>query len=234
MIFNRRWTDRQTGESVTLSRLIRFDFSDPCNAALLPLDETAAALRRFPWAAHPGLRVNRLDLASDHVVADPKDVCDRIADLHLPYSKPYRGPENADGRWLSAYHNGGKTRRAGVTVVHYPRLESLLHHHPQAGSVAVRYLTNRVRQEIRFRGQGLRRRVGAGSMTPDVVFGSFAVFAEFAERRLRPVFDAAILLPPPRDLAGEVALASAGECWPYPQPLKNQRERLCQSRDRRC
>ena len=212
MIFDRRWTDRQTGEIVTLSHLVRFDFADPENAALLPLGKVAASLERFPWAAYPSLRVNRIDLASDHLVSpSPREVCDRIAGLRLPYSRPYRGPQDAKDPWLTMYHNGGKTRAPGVVVVHYPRLESLLHRHSEAGPAAVRYAAHRVRQEIRFRGQGIRRRVGGGSMTPEVVFGSFPALVQFAERRLRPVFEAGILSPPSRDLAGEAALASAVE-----------------------
>ena len=212
MIFDRHWTNRQTGEVVTLSHLVRLDFADPENGALLPLEEVAASLERFPWAAHPGLRVNRIDLASDHLLSpSPPEVCDRIAELRLPYSRPYRGAQDAKDPWLTMYHNGGKTRAPGVVVVHYPRLESLLHRHSEAGPAAVRYAAHRVRQEIRFRGQGIRRRVGGGSMTPDVVFGSFPALVQFAERRLRPVFEAGILSPPPRDPAGEAALASAVE-----------------------
>ena len=210
MIFDRRRTDRKTGEVTTLSALLRIDFADPENAALLPLGKAAASLQRFPWALHPGLRVNRLDLASDHLVSpDPRETCDCIARLRLPYSRPYRGPKDAEEPWLSIYHNGGKARVPGVVVIHYPRLESLLHRHPEAGAAAVRYAQHRVRQEIRFRGQGIRRRLGGGSMTPDVVFGSFAALVQFAERRIRPVFEAGILSCPRRDLSGEAALASA-------------------------
>jgi len=138
MIFDRHWTDRQTGEVVTLSHLMRLDFADPENAALLPLGKVAASLERFPWAAHPGLRVNRIDLASDHLVSpSPPEVCDRIAGLRLPYSRPYRGPQDAKDPWLTMYHNGGKKRVPGVVVVHYPRLESLLHRRSEAGEAAL-------------------------------------------------------------------------------------------------
>ncbi len=218
MIFDRHWTDRQTGEIVTLSHLVRLDFAGPEDAALLPLGDVAALLERFPWGAHPGLRVNRIDLASDHLASpSPKKVCDRIAGLRLPYSRPYREAQHAAEPWLTIYHNGGKTRAPGVVVVHYPRLESLLHCRPESGAAAVRYAERRVRQEIRFRGQGLRRRVGGGSMTPDVVFGSFPALVRFAERRLRRVFEAGILSSPASDLAGEAALTSAAGVGPRPQ-----------------
>ncbi len=220
MIFPIRRADPRTGEVVTVSRLVRLDFADPENTALLPLEKAAASLGLFPWAAHLGLRVNRVDLVSDHLVSNPEDICDRIAGLRLPYSTSYRGPEHAGERWLTIYHNGGKTKTPGVRVAHYPRLESLLDAHPDAGPAAVRHARDRVRQEIRFRGPGLRRRLGGGSMTPDVVFSSFAVLVEFAERRLRPVFEAGILSRPPRNLAGEAALASVVECWPLPQSPK--------------
>lgn len=217
LIFGKNSTDRQTGESITLSRLIRLDFADPANAALLPLEAVAASLRLFPWGYCPGLRINRVDLVADHLVAaNPKEVCDRIAGLRLPYSRPYRGPRDADEPWLSIYHNGGKARAPRIVVIHYPRLASLLRRHAEAGTAARRYAEHRVRQEVRFRGQGLRRAAGGGPMTPDVVFGSFAALVQFAERRLRPVFEAGILSTPPRDLAGEAALASAVGYGPRP------------------
>jgi hypothetical protein len=211
MIFDRNWTDRQTGEVRALSYFIRVDFARGTDSALLPLGDIAASLQGFPWALFPGLTVNRLDLASDHLVSDsPREVCDRIAALKLPYSRPYRRPGDADEEWFSIYHNGGKARVARVAVIHYPRLESLLYRHPDAASAAVEYCRPRVRQEIRFRGRGLRDRVGPGSMTSDVVLGSFAALVRFAERRLRPVFREAALSVPGCDLEGERTLARMG------------------------
>ena len=214
LIYPRKRTCRVTGEYGALSYFVHLDFTRQVDAALMPLGEVAALLGSFPWAHFPGLTVNRIDLASDHLVPDsPVDVCDRVADLRLPYCRPYRGPKNTVERWLTIYHNGGKARTPKVVVAHYPRLESLLHRNPNAAAAAVRYAEHRVRQEIRFRGQGLRRRVGSGSMTPDVVLGSFPVFVRFAEKRLRRVFREGILSTPGRDLEGEAAMASAVESW---------------------
>lgn len=207
-IFDRHWTNRETGEVIPLSALARIDSADPSHPALLPLGEVAATLQSFQWELFPHLRGNRVDVASDHLVPGPCEVCDRIAELRLPYSRLYRGGRNAGELWLSAYHNAGRSRAPGVVVVHYPRLEALLHRRPEADSATIEYCRDRVRQEIRFRGPGLRRRFGGGPMTAEAVFGSFPALVQFAERRLRPVFDADILSPPPRDLPGEAALAS--------------------------
>jgi hypothetical protein len=98
-------------------------------------------------------------------------------------------------------------------VIHYPRLESLLYRHPDAASAAVEYCRPRVRQEIRFRGRGLRDRVGPGSMTPEVVLGSFGALVRFAERRLRPVFREGVLATPERDLEGEGVIGTVSERW---------------------
>jgi hypothetical protein len=203
------WTDRATGEVKTSAAFIHLDFTCPDTAALLPLSAVSQQLASFPWEQFPGLRVNRVDLASDHLVrSDPKRVCGRIGDLHLPYSSTYRGPADAHESWLTVYHRGGKKARAWKTqVAHYPRLESLLRH-PDAATAAIEYCRQRVRQEVRFRGQGLRRRLGGGPMTLEIVLASFPLLVEFAERRLRPVFEAGVLSPPPRDLVGEAALAS--------------------------
>ncbi len=210
MAFGRRRTDRETGEVVFLGRFARADFADPDTRALLPLSEVAAQLRPFPWGECLDLRVHRVDMAADHLVAiPPREVCDRIADLHLPYSRTYRGPEDQVEAWPGVYHKGGKVKAWTVEVVHYPRLESLLHGHQDTPPFAVEYVRQRVRQEVRFRGPGLRRRVGSGAMSADVVLGSFPALVHFAERRLRRVFEAGILSPPPRDLEGEAALAAA-------------------------
>ncbi len=212
MVFARERTDRATGEVTALSYHVRIDFASREAGALLPLGEVAALLGDFPWAALPLLTVNRVDLASDHLVtSDPKVVCDRVAEVHLPYCIPYRGPEDAVRPWLSIYHNAGKVPARAVAVAHYPRLEACLHRHHAADAATLAYVEYRVRQEVRFRGPGLRRRIGAGSMTPRAVLGSLAALVAFAERRLRPVFESGILSAPERDLPGEAALLALAE-----------------------
>jgi hypothetical protein len=214
-VIGKRVRDRETGEVWDLVRFITMHFAQAETAALMPLGRVATLLAGFPWAGLCGIAVNRVDLACDHLVSvSPKEVCDRIAALKLPYSRPYRGHEDAEEPWLSIYHNGGKGKNPPLRVVHYPRLEALQHRRPGAAERAVEYVRQRVREEVRFRGPGLRNRLGGGPMTPAVVLGSLPALIAAAERRLRPVSEAGVLSVPERDPEGEGALLALAEGLP--------------------
>ena len=70
------------------------------------------------------------------------------------------------------------------------------------------YTMGRIRQEMRFRREAIRRYIATRSATLGEVLGSLPAFVQAAERRLRRVFEVGILSPPCRDLPGEAALAS--------------------------
>jgi hypothetical protein len=210
LVFGRRLVDRETGQVLPWPRRVRLDFVRPGEPGLVLLGIVAEVFSHIDWRRFPGIAVNRLDLASDHLLSvDPHLVRDQIAEVKLPYSRMWRGQE-ADGQlWETVYHQGGRAEASSVVVAHYPRLDALLHRCPDAGPEAVEYTRWRLRQEVRIRADALRRLLGGGSVTVQAVLGSLPVFIGFAERRLAPIFRAGVLSPPIRSIPGEEALARA-------------------------
>ena len=97
-------------------------------------------------------------------------------------------------------------------VAHYPRLEALMERAGPDGvpAVAVEYAGNRVRQEVRFRREAIRRHIGPGSAGIGQVLQSRPAFTRAARRRLRPIVDDAGILSFPR-IEGEAALLAFTE-----------------------
>jgi hypothetical protein len=64
----------------------------------------------------------------------------------------------------------------------------------------------RICQEVRFRGEAIRRQIGPGSAPFSAVLASLPVFVRAAQRRLRPIVeDAGVLAFPRRGSDGEAA-----------------------------
>jgi len=205
-------------------------FSSPETTQLLPLREIAeqldASLQEFPWLADPRLSVSRLDLASDHLVsAPPGRVCDLIAEANLPHSQRIARYRERGDSYHTVYHVSGRRstdpipfgehHRKGkqpVVVAHYPRLEALMERAGPDGvpAAAAEYARDRVRQEVRFRREAIRRHIGPGSATVGAVLGSLPGFVRAACRRLRPIVEDAGILSFPR-IEGEAALPAFTE-----------------------
>jgi hypothetical protein len=210
--------DRATGHTAIRGYSVIAHFAAPETTRLLSLGEIAAlmeaSLQEFPWLHDPRLSVSRIDLASDHLVsATPGHVCDFIAQLNLPHSQrismyrehgdPHHTVYHVSGRHssdpipFSDHHRKGKQP---VVVVHYPRLEALLARSgpDEAPAAAIEYTRDRLRQEVRFRREAIRRCIGPGSASLGAVLGSFAAFVRAAERRLRPIVQVEGILALPR------------------------------------
>lgn len=222
--------DPNTGRKFTWGYTVTMHFSAPETARLLSLGEIAArldaSLEEFPWLRSPRLSVSRIDLASDHLMsAAPGHVCDLIAELNLPHSQriaryrehgdPYHTVYHVSGRRsldpipFGEHHRRGKQP---VVVAHYPRLEALAGRE-QITDAAVEYTKDRIRQEVRFRREAIRRCIGPGSATLGAVLGSFPAFVRAAERRLRRITQREGILSSPRvgTESGEALLALAVE-----------------------
>ena len=217
-VYGCRRPDPNTGRSFTWGYTVTMHFSSPETTRLLSLGETAAlmeaSLQEFPWLRDPRLSVSRIDLASDHLVsAPPSQVCDPIAQVNLPHSQristyredgdPYNTVYHVSGRRSSDPIPFGEHHRKGkqpVVVVHYPRLEALLARRrpKEVTAGAVDYTRHRLRQEVRFRREAIRRCIGPGSATVGAVLGSFPAFARAACRRLRPIVQVEGILVSPR------------------------------------
>jgi len=221
----RTFRDALTGRRAIRGYSVITHFSAPETTRLLSLSEIAgvinASLREFPWLREPRLSVSRIDLASDHLVsAPPGHVCDLIAELNLPHSQriakyrehgdPYHTVYHVSGRRSLEPIPFGEHHRKGkqpVVVAHYPRLEALERlAWETVSAAAVEYRNDRVRQEVRFRREAIRRCSGPGSATLGAVLGSFPAFVRAAERRLRPITREGILSLPGADHEGEEAL----------------------------
>ena len=207
-------------------------FSAPETTRLLSLGEIAAlmeaSLQEFPWLRDPRLSVSRIDLASDHLVsAPPGHVCDLIAEVNLPHSQRIARYRERGDPWHTVYHVSGRRsldpipfgehHRKGkqpVVVAHYPRLEALLDGlgAEAVSEAALEYTKDRIRQEVRFRREAIRRCIGPGSATVGAVLGSFAALVRAAERRLRPMTQSEGILSLPgvgrEGEAGLLAVAS--------------------------
>jgi hypothetical protein len=205
-------------------------FSAPETTRLLTLGEIAAlmeaSLQEFPWLRDPRLSVSRIDLASDHLVsAPPQYVCDLIAQVNLPHSQristhrehgdPYHAVYHVSGRRSSEPIPFGEHHRKGkqpVVVAHYPRLEALMQRwgSKRVSAAAVEYTKDRLRQEVRFRREAIRRHIGPGSAGLGAVLGSLPAFVRAAKRRLRPVVEGECILSFPRvDREGKAALLAS-------------------------
>jgi len=98
-------------------------------------------------------------------------------------------------------------------VAHYSRLEALLQRSGPEGvsAAAVEYAKDRLRQEVRFRREAIRRYIGPGSASLGEVLGSFPGFVRAAQRRLRPIVDAGILSSPRLEPEGEKAFLAVAD-----------------------
>ena len=116
-----------------------------------------------------------------------------------PYHTVYHvsGRRSLDPIPFCEHHRKGKQP---VVVAHYPRLDALLaRSRPQGVSAAaIEYTKHRLRQEVRFRREAIRRCIGPGSATVGAVLGSFPAFVRAAERRLRPITQREGILSLPR------------------------------------
>ena len=215
--------DPKTGRPFTWGYSVTTHFADPETTRLLTLGEIAArleaSLKEFPWLREPRLSVSRIDLASDHLVSiPPAEVCDLIAQVNLPHSQRISTYREAGDPYSTVYHVSGrrsldpipfeKHHRKGkqpVVVAHYPRLEALLARRGPEGvsAAATEYTRDRLRQEVRFRREAIRRCIGPGSATVEAVLGSVPAFVRAAERRLRPMADVSVLALPILDAAKE-------------------------------
>jgi hypothetical protein len=164
-----------------------------------------ASLQEFPWLRDPRLSVSRIDLASDHLVsAPPGHVCDLIAEVNLPHSQRIARYRERGDPWHTVYHVSGRRsldpipfgehHRKGkqpVVVAHYPRLEALLDGlgAEAVSEAALEYTKDRIRQEVRFRREAIRRYIGPGSAGLGEVLGSFPGLVRAAQRRLRPIVE---------------------------------------------
>jgi hypothetical protein len=222
-----RWfRDPSSGRPRVRGYSVIAHFSSPETTQLLPLREIAdrmdASLREFPWLRDPRLSVSRIDLASDHLVsAPPGQVCDLIAEVNLPHSQRIARYRERGDSYHTVYHVSGRCstspipfgehHRKGkqpVVVAHYPRLEALMERAGPDGvlAAAIEYARNRVRQEVRFRREAIRRYVGPGPVSCGKVLGSYPGFIQAAERRLRPIVVAGILWRPRVKWPGKAAL----------------------------
>jgi hypothetical protein len=220
----RRWfRDPLSGRPRIRGYSIIAHFSSPETTRLLSLGEIAArldaSLGEFPWLRDPRLSVSRIDLASDHLVSiPPAEVCDLIAQVNLPHSQRISTYREDGDPYSTVYHVSGrrsldpipfeKHHRKGkqpVVVAHYPRLEALLARRGPEGvsAAATEYTRDRLRQEVRFRREAIRRCIGPGSATVEAVLGSVPAFVRAAERRLRPMADVSVLALPILDAAKE-------------------------------
>jgi len=194
-----------------------------------------AALREFPWLADPRLSVSRLDLASDHLVsAPPRQVCDLIAEVNLPHSQRIARYRERGDSYHTVYHVSGRRstdpipfgehHRKGkqpVVVAHYPRLEALMERAGPDGvsAAAIEYTKDRVRQEVRFRREAIRRYIGPGPASCGKVLGSLPAFVCAAHRRLRPTVEDAGILAFPR-VCAQSSMTPAG----IPEVLARRRQ----------
>lgn len=94
------------------------------------------------------------------------------------------GRRSRDAIRFGAHHRNGKQP---IAVAHYSCPDALVSHSGPAGvsTAAVGYTRDRIRQEVRFRGEAIRPVIGGGSATPSAVLGSLRAFVRAAERRLR-------------------------------------------------
>lgn len=194
---------------------------------LLSLREVAAvldaSLQEFPWLRDPRLSVSRIDLASDHLVsAPPSHLCALIAEVNLPHSQRIATYRERGDPWHTVYHVSGRRSDAPIpfeehhrkgkqpmVIAHYPRLEALLERPGpvELPATTVEYAEHRLRQEVRFRREAVRRYIGPGSASLGAVLGSVPAFVRATRRRLRPIVeDASILSFPRLDPEGEAAL----------------------------
>ena len=223
----RTFRDRATGDTAIRGYSVITHFSAPDTTRLLCLSEIAtrleASLEESPWLRDPRLSVSRIDLASDHLVSvAPADLCRMISELNLPHSQRISGYREHGDPYNTAYHVSGRRslepipfgqhHRKGkqpLVVAHYPRLEALLARRDsgEVTAAAIEYTRNRLRQEMRFRREAIRRYIGPGSATFGVVLGSLPTFVRAAERRLRPITQREGTLSSPRvDPEGQDAL----------------------------
>jgi len=114
------------------------------------------------------------------------------------------GRRSPDPIPFGEHHRKGKQP---VVVAHYPRLEALMERAGPDGvpAAAVEYARNRVRHEVRFRREAIRRYIGPGSSGLSATLVSFPAFAHAAHRRLRPIVESAGILSFSR-IEGEAAL----------------------------
>jgi len=229
----RTFRDRATGDTAIRGHSVITHFSAPETTRLLSLQEIVgrlhASLQQFPWLRDPRLSVSRLDLASDHLLsAPPAQVCDLVAQVNLPHSQRIATYRERDDPWHTVYHVSGRRslepipfgehHRKGkqpVVVAHYPRLAALLARsgRDEIPAAAAEYTNDRLRHEVRFRREAIRRYIGPGSATIGTVLGSFPAFVRAAKRRLRPIVEDAGILAFPRldSEGGEALLALAVE-----------------------
>ncbi len=213
-----RRRDPDTGRRFVWSYGVTVHFSEPKTSRLLSLGEIGALLEasldEFPWLRDPRLSVSRIDLASDHLVSiPPAELCALIAQINLPYSQRIAGYLEDGDPYNTVYHVSGRRssepipfthhHRKGkqpIVVVHYPRLEALLARRDQAEvtAAAIEYTRNRLRQEVRFRREAIRRCIGPGAASVGSVLGSLPAFVRAAERRLRPITEHEGILSSPR------------------------------------
>jgi len=229
----RTFRDRATGDTAIRGYSVITHFSAPDTTRLLCLSEIAtrleASLEESPWLRDPRLSVSRIDLASDHLVSvAPADLCRMISELNLPHSQRIATYRERDDPWHTVYHVSGRRslepipfgehHRKGkqpVVVAHYPRLAALLARsgRDEIPAAAAEYTNDRLRHEVRFRREAIRRYIGPGSATIGTVLGSFPAFVRAAKRRLRPIVEDAGILAFPRldSEGGEALLALAVE-----------------------
>jgi len=225
-VHSRQFRDPTTGALHVRGYSVITHFSAQETTRLLSLGEIAAlmeaSLQEFPWLRDPRLSVSRLDLAADHLVsASPAHICDLIAEVNLPHSQRIATYRERGDPWHTVYHVSGRRsedpipfeehHRKGkqpVVVAHYPRYEALLERGglERASETALDHTRNRLRQEVRFRREAIRRYIGPGSATIGAVLGSFPAFVRAARRRLRPIVgDGGILSFPGLDATAEGA-----------------------------
>ena len=153
-------------------------------------------------------------------------VCRLVGQVALPYSQRIAMHREKGDPWGTAYHVSGRVSREPIlfsrhhrkgrqplVVAHYHRLAALYERdgRERVAAAAAEYARFRVREEVRFRREAIRPRIGPGSASLGRVLGSFRGFVRAAERRLRPIVEAGILSAPALDPEGEAALASLTE-----------------------